>query len=173
MGEGRSSSLESRMCTAHLGLCWDGGRHFSPPFLLLGFPLPSRFPCWLGNVPSGELRHKSRWFLISHKRELLRAWELQGSAVSLPDSGIDPDFPAPADHALNMGMWIHRDRGGAAGGCSGLWVKVWERRGFGGFSGLFSAPSPAHHRDEAGSGRGTLGITDHCLRGAGFILGFV
>lgn len=129
--------------------------------------------CWLGNVLSGELRHKSWRCLISHKHELPRPWELQGSAVSLPDSGIDPDFPAAADHALNMGMWIHRDWCGAAGGCSGLWVKVQERRAFGTFSGLFSALSPACHRDEGGSGGGTLWIMDHCLQGAGFILGFV
>lgn len=84
--------------------------------------------------------------------------------MSSPDSGIDPDFPAPADHALNM------DPQGLGWGCWRLLrVKVQERRGFGALSGLFSGLSLCH-RDEGGSGGGTLWII---LQGVGFILGFV
>lgn len=38
---------------------------------------------------------------------------------------------------------------------------------------VVSAMSPACHRDEGGSGGGTLWIMHRCLQGAGFILGFV
>lgn len=50
-GERRSSSLESRMCTPGFVFGWSKALPSFPPFLLLGFPLPSHISLLAGKCP--------------------------------------------------------------------------------------------------------------------------